>query len=139
MSPHQTHLGIVVGVDGSPSSTLGVEWAARDADMRNVPIKLAHIVAPIVAAAEGWSDIPAPSDYTRWQEDHARQLIEEAHKLAVEVSSPSRASQVTSEVLYGPTRAPPWSTSPSGPTWSSWGVEARARWRAPCWDRSAPA
>ena len=69
MSPHQTHLGIVVGVDGSPSSTLAVEWAARDADMRNVPIKLAHIVAPIVAAAEGWSDIPAPSDYTRWQED----------------------------------------------------------------------
>ena len=102
MSPHQTHLGIVVGVDGSPSSTLGVEWAARDADMRNVPIKLVHIVAPIVAAAEGWSDIPAPSDYTRWQEDHARQLIEEAHKLAVEASSPSRASQVTSEVLYAP-------------------------------------
>ena len=117
VSPHQTHLGIVVGVDGSPSSTLGVEWAARDADMRNVPIKLVHIVAPIVAAAEGWSDIPAPSDYTRWQEDHARQLIEEAHKLAVEASSPSRASQVTSEVLHawsdmGPLKFPSTNRAP---------------------------
>jgi nucleotide-binding universal stress UspA family protein len=102
VAPHQTRLGIVVGVDGSPSSISAVEWAARDADMRNVPIKLVHIVAPIVTAAEGWSDIPAPSDLTRWQEDHARQIIEEAHKLAVEASSPSRASQVTSEVLYAP-------------------------------------
>lgn len=101
MAPHQTHLGIVVGVDGSPSSTLAVEWAARDADMRNVPIKLVHIVPPIVAAAEGWSDIPAPSDCMRWQEDNARQLIAEAHKLAVEASSPTRVSRVTSEVLYG--------------------------------------
>ncbi len=68
MSPHPPHLGIVVGVDGSPSSTLAVEWAARDAEMRNVPIKLVHVVAPLVAATEGWSDIPAPSDYTQRQE-----------------------------------------------------------------------
>lgn len=102
LSIHQTHLGIVVGVDGSPSSTSAVEWAAHDADLRNVPIKLVHVVPPIVTAAEGWSDIPAPSDYARWQEEHARQLIEEAQKLAVEASSPSRASRVTSEVLYGP-------------------------------------
>ena len=53
-------------------------------------------------AAEGWSDIPAPSDYTQWLEEHAHQLIAEAHKLAAEASSPSRASQVTSEVLDGP-------------------------------------
>jgi len=71
------------------------EFAVRAADMRNVPIKLVHVVAPIVAAAEGWSDIPVPSDYTQRQEDHARQLIEEAHKVAVEASSPCRASQVT--------------------------------------------
>ena len=102
MSPHQTHLGIVAGVDGSPSSTLAVDWAARDADLRNVPIKLVHVVAPIVTAAEGWSDIPATSDFTQWQEEHAGQLIEEAHKVAVEASSPSRASQVTSEVLHAP-------------------------------------
>lgn len=101
MSPHQTHHGIVVGVDGSPSSSLAVEWAARDADMRNVPIKLVHIVAPIAAGAEGWSDIPASSDYMQWRDDHARQLIEEAHKCAVEASSPSRVSQVTSEVRGG--------------------------------------
>ncbi|MGB5110457.1 MAG: universal stress protein, partial [Mycobacterium sp.] len=36
MSPQHTHSGIVVGVDGSPSSTVAVEWAARDAEIRNV-------------------------------------------------------------------------------------------------------
>ena len=43
---------LMVGVDGSPSSTSAVERAARDADMRNVPIKLVHPVAPIVAGAQ---------------------------------------------------------------------------------------
>jgi nucleotide-binding universal stress UspA family protein len=102
MSPHQPHPGIVVGVDGSPSSTVAVEWAARDAEIRNVPLRLVHVAAPIVAGTEGWSDIPAPADYTQWQEDQARQIIEEAHKVAVEASSPSRVSQVTSEALHAP-------------------------------------
>ena len=63
MSHHQPHLGIVVGVDGSPSSTVAVEWAARDAEMRNVPLRLVHVVAPVVAAVEGWSDIAHPPTF----------------------------------------------------------------------------
>lgn len=102
MSPQQPRRGIVVGVDGSPSSTVAVEWAARDAEMRNVPLKLVHVVAPLVAKpVGGWSDITVPADYARMQEDRARQIIEEAHKVAVEAASPSRAPHVTSEVLHG--------------------------------------
>lgn len=101
MSPQQNR-GIVVGVDGSHSSTVAVEWAARDAEMRNVPLTLVHVVVPIVVAAEGWTDISVPSDYMQFQEDQARQIIEHAHKIAVETVSPSRAPQVTSEILHGP-------------------------------------
>lgn len=101
MSPRQNR-GIVVGVDGSPSSTVAVEWAARDAEMRNVPLTLVHVVVPIVVAAEGWTDISVPSDYIQFQEEQARQIIEHAHKIAVETVSPSRAPQVTSEILHGP-------------------------------------
>lgn len=97
MSAQHTPRGIVVGVDGSPSSTVAVEWAARDAQMRNVPLKVVHVVAPIVAPAEGWS-----ADYPQFQEDRARHIVEQAHKVAVETSSPNRAAQVTSEVLHAP-------------------------------------
>jgi len=102
MSPRQTHLGIVVGVDGSPSSTVAVEWAARDAELRNVALRLVHVVAPVVSAAGPWPEIPAPSEYSRMLEAQARQIIEQAHKVAVEATSPGRAPHITSQVLHGP-------------------------------------
>lgn len=46
MSAQQTNLGIVVGVDGSPCSHTAVEWAARDAQMRNVALRVVQVRAP---------------------------------------------------------------------------------------------
>ncbi|HUO37202.1 MAG TPA: universal stress protein [Mycobacterium sp.] len=100
MSPQHTQRGIVVGVDGSPSSTVAVEWAARDAETRNVPLKLVHVVAPMAITAEGWSDITTPGNYAQFQDNQARQIIEQAHKVAIEAASPTRAPHVTSEVLH---------------------------------------
>ncbi|MFY9919240.1 MAG: universal stress protein, partial [Mycobacterium sp.] len=84
------------------ASTVAVEWAARDAELRNVPLKVVHVVAPIATTVEGWSDISPPADYVRWQDDRVRQIIEQAHKVAVEAASPSRAPHVTSEVMHAP-------------------------------------
>jgi len=44
MSKLTTHPGVVVGVDGSPGSNVAVQWAARDAELRNVPLTLVHVV-----------------------------------------------------------------------------------------------
>ena len=44
MSNRTAHQGIVVGVDGSPSSDMAVRWAAREAGMRNVALSLVHVV-----------------------------------------------------------------------------------------------
>lgn len=42
MANRSTHLGIVVGVDGSAGSAIAVEWAAQDAVLRDVPLTLVH-------------------------------------------------------------------------------------------------
>jgi len=94
--------GIVVGVDGSPSSDAAVEWAAQDAEMRKVALTLVHIVTPVVPTASSWSAIAIPADYSRLQEDHARDVLERAHNAAAPAVSPGRASQIHTEALYGP-------------------------------------
>lgn len=63
MSAQQTNLGIVVGVDGSPCSHTAVEWAARDAQMRNVALRVVQVVPPVITAPEGWA-----FEYSRFQE-----------------------------------------------------------------------
>ncbi|WP_205873235.1 universal stress protein [Mycobacterium camsae] len=42
MANRSTHLGIVVGVDGSPGSDIAIQWAAHDAALRDVPLTLVH-------------------------------------------------------------------------------------------------
>ncbi len=93
--------GIIVGVDGSPSSAVAVEWAARDAELRNLPLTLVNVIAPIVTAAEGWPGTPVPADYTELQEEQAARAVEAARAAAVKVS-PDREHLITSEVRYGP-------------------------------------
>ncbi|WP_196772972.1 universal stress protein, partial [Mycobacterium asiaticum] len=39
--------GIIVGVDGSRGSKVAVQWAARDAELRNVPMTLVHVLPPV--------------------------------------------------------------------------------------------
>jgi nucleotide-binding universal stress UspA family protein len=95
-------LGIVVGADGSSSSIAAVAWAARDAELRNVPLTLVHVVAPLVTPAEPWVEAPTPASYSNFQEELARQIIAEAHKVAVEATAPDRALRTDSQVLYAP-------------------------------------
>lgn len=101
MSAQETRHGIVVGVDASSTSKAAVAWAARDAEMRNVPLRVVHVVTPLTAVAEGWSAFPTDV-YAQWQEDQAREILQEAHKIAVEAAAPDRAPHVTTEVVHAP-------------------------------------
>lgn len=55
MSAPISHSDILVGVDGSPASKYAVDWAARDAAMRNVGLTLLHPRRGCRDRAEGHS------------------------------------------------------------------------------------
>ena len=80
MTGASNHHGIVVGVDGSSSSTLAVEWAAREAAMRHLPLTLVHVLMPPVSLT--WPDIPAPVGLQNWQETQGQVFLDEAVKIA---------------------------------------------------------
>jgi nucleotide-binding universal stress UspA family protein len=81
MSKLSTHPGIVVGVDGSPASTVAVQWAARDAELRKVPLTLVHVVR---ATAGTWLETPSLPEWMRGQRERGRQVIDDALKIVDE-------------------------------------------------------
>jgi nucleotide-binding universal stress UspA family protein len=95
------HLGIVVGVDGSPAANAAIRWAVCDAGLRHVALTLAHALSPTVANGMG---MPMPPGVARWQKEQGRAVLEEAMKVA-EDGDP-RLNQIDSELLFsGPVSA----------------------------------
>lgn len=73
--------GVVVGVDGSPGSKVAAQWAARDAELRNVSLTLVHVVP---ATAGRWLESSLVPEWMRGLRERGRQVIEEAVKIAEE-------------------------------------------------------
>ena len=73
---------IVVGVDGSRASDAAVRWAAREAMMRVLPIKLINVVAPTLV-----SSAMAPNHtITQEEERQARQSLKQAQRIVEELA-----------------------------------------------------
>lgn len=68
--------GIVVGVDGSTASLAALEWAACDANMRDVPLTIVHVLTTVDAAA--WVDVPIPEDFIEMRDRQAAQMMRDA-------------------------------------------------------------
>jgi nucleotide-binding universal stress UspA family protein len=103
MSGSETHRGILVGVDRSASSMAAVKWAAGDAAMRNVPLTLMHVVAPVVPAVAPWPEIPIPQDYFERQDDKARRILEDARRAVADSTADHGPPFVYSVVVHGST------------------------------------
>ncbi len=97
MADCSTRCEIVVGVDGSASSTAAVRWAAREAAMRHVGLTLVHGAAPLVAGSSTviWT-APIPADLLRAQQEQSEQLIDDAAQTA---SGSDEGVQIHREVI----------------------------------------
>ncbi len=103
MSDSETHRGILVGVDRSAWSMAAVKWAARDAAMRNVPLTLVHVVAPVLPAVAPWPAIPLPEEYFERQDENARRILEAARSAVADSTQGHGPPFVHSVVIHGPT------------------------------------
>ena len=96
--PEQTRkYGILVAVDGSPESDAAVRWAAHEAELRELPITLAHVVVPVVTS---WPVRSLQAEFNEWQEDNARQVLEQAQKMLRSTLGDSELPNVRTEVLH---------------------------------------
>lgn len=90
---------VIVGVDDSPPSRVAVDWAARDAARRGVPLKLVLVLQPPMVMA--FPDVPVPPQYLQWQEGEGSKLLEKSLATAQEAAGDPQL-QVTTEMVSGP-------------------------------------
>lgn len=99
MSSHSAPHGIIVAVDGSAPSRVAVDWAARDAAMRRVPLTLAHVLPG--AAMQSWIQVPLPASYYEDEKDEARRILTDARAVVDAATKGAELPTVTEEVLSG--------------------------------------
>ena len=92
--------GIVVGVDGSPASIVAVDWATRDAVMRNVPLTLVHVASGLLGTRP---QAPIPTGFGEWQRRRGREILDDATRVANQAVSGNGIKQVEAEIYYSAT------------------------------------
>jgi len=96
MSSHNGHLGIVVGVDDSPAAKASVEWGAREAELRSIPLTLVHAISPNLTS---WRETPLPPGLAQWQQNHGRRLLDDAVKIVEKTCYHAGPAAIQTEVL----------------------------------------
>lgn len=92
--------GILVAVDGSPASKVATDWAARNAAMKHLPLKLVVVISPPTVL--GFPEVPVPSVYFDWQAGEGRKVLDDALAIVNEATADSPID-VTSETVTGST------------------------------------
>lgn len=83
---------VVVGVDDSIASRPALEWAAREAALREAPLVILYAAALPIAA---WPVAPMPTGFMEWQAEVGRDILDRARHAAEEYTH--KAVPVTTE------------------------------------------
>ena len=102
MTERKPHRGVVVGTDGSPSAQAALQWAAREAALRHVPLTVVHVAPslPVAASMLVWPAGRIPEEVLESEEARARAVIDDAVKVVQDLGGGERP-EVTSELLFG--------------------------------------
>ncbi|WP_066899622.1 universal stress protein [Mycolicibacterium houstonense] len=99
MSEHDVRHGIVVGVDGSPSSDAAVAWAARDAALRGVQLTLVYALPGAMSPI--WLDVALPQDYWDFQDQQGREALDAARRVATEATAGTGPLRIVDKAVPG--------------------------------------
>lgn len=99
MSTQPAPLGIVVGVDGSAASRVAVDWAARDAALRQVPLTLAYVLPG--AAVQSWIQVPLPASFYEDEKAEATRVLADARAVVDAATEGHPLPAVSEKVLSG--------------------------------------
>ena len=97
MAEHTMKYGILVAVDGSAESDAAVRWAADAAVMHDSSVTLVHVVVPVVTS---WPVRSLQAEFNAWQEDNARQVLDQAEKIARASRSESELPDIRTETMH---------------------------------------
>ncbi len=73
-------LGILVAVDGSPAARVAVDWAAREAVLHRLPLKVVHVVDS--PAVRMWPEVTMPVEVTKRLQQRGHECLTEAMETA---------------------------------------------------------
>jgi nucleotide-binding universal stress UspA family protein len=90
--------GIAVGVDGSGHSQQALDWAAREAALKQAPLT---VISVHQVAANHWTGNPIISEQDRPEEDKVRKAAEEAAQEAVGRLGEAKPASVTVRAVSG--------------------------------------
>ncbi|MGZ8747065.1 MAG: universal stress protein [Mycobacterium sp.] len=99
MSSLATPHGILVGADGSPPSNVAVDWAAREASMRNLPLSIVHVIAS--PAVRMWPEVPVPTEVVARIAGEGHEILSEARTTAQNATADSRRIHIETELMTG--------------------------------------
>jgi nucleotide-binding universal stress UspA family protein len=71
---------IVAAVDGSASSKVATDWAAREAVLHNVPLMLVHVMPE--PAIGMWPEPSMLEGFSDWRKTHSEQMLAEFRTIA---------------------------------------------------------
>ena len=97
MSEAARKFGVLVCLDGSTASDAAVAWGTREAIMRQLPITLVQVVAPVVV---GWPVGQLYADMPEWQMDNGKHVIDRARKTLSTSLGGSQPPEIHAEVVY---------------------------------------
>ena len=91
-----TRYGILVAVDGSSESDAAVRWAAQEAVLRDTPVTIMHVIQPV---AVSWPIGTLQVSYSDWQQQNARDVIEQAVRTSWASVGESASLDVRTDVM----------------------------------------